>query len=78
SSEAQARIADTLGAETAAKGVRALLADLGLPSRLSEAGVRRDQLPQIASGSVENRWVKTNPKPLETSQDIERLLTAAF
>ncbi|MEM7701790.1 MAG: iron-containing alcohol dehydrogenase [Pseudomonadota bacterium] len=78
SSEAQARIADTLGAETAAQGVRALLADLGLPSRLSEAGIRRDQLPQIASGSVENRWVKTNPRPLETSEEIERLLATAF
>ena len=78
SSEAQARIADILGAQTASQGVRSLLADLGLPSRLSEAGVTRDQLSQIASGSVENRWVKTNPRPLETSEDIERLLETAL
>lgn len=40
--------------------------------------VSRDVLPKIAAGSVENRCVKTNPRPLETAADIEALLKTAY
>ncbi|MEP2990655.1 MAG: iron-containing alcohol dehydrogenase [Parasphingorhabdus sp.] len=75
---AQQRIADILEADSAANGVRQLLRDLELPSRLSDADVQNDVLPEIATGSVNNRWVQTNPRPLPTANDIEQLLKTAF
>ncbi|WP_430416322.1 iron-containing alcohol dehydrogenase [Parasphingorhabdus sp.] len=74
----QRRIANILEAESAADGVRQLLGDLQLPTRLSEADIQLNDLPEIAAGSVNNRWVKTNPRPLDTAQDIEQLLKTAF
>jgi maleylacetate reductase len=75
---AQQRISDILKADSAADGVRQLLRDLELPARLSEADVDINDLPEIAAGSTDNRWVKTNPRPLETAEDIEELLKTAF
>lgn len=75
---AQRRIADLLVAESAAEGVRTLLKDLALPASLSEAGVARDMIPEIAAGSVQNRWVKTNPRPLNMASEIEDLLNTAY
>lgn len=75
---AQQRISDILKADSAADGVRQLLRDLELPTRLSEADVDINDLPEIAAGSTDNRWVKTNPRPLETVEDIEELLKTAF
>lgn len=75
---AQQRISDILEADSAANGVRRLLRDLELPARLSEADIQHNDLPEIAAGSVNNRWVKTNPRPLTTAKDIEKLLEAAF
>lgn len=75
---AQQRIAEILGADTAANGVRSLLRDLGLPSCLSDAGISQTLLPEIAAGSLGNRFVKTNPRPLKTASDIEALLKTAY
>ncbi|MEL6875155.1 MAG: iron-containing alcohol dehydrogenase, partial [Pseudomonadota bacterium] len=75
---AQRRIADILKTDSAANGVRQLLRDLQLPTRLSEAAIQRSDLPEIAAGSVNNRWVKTNPRPISTAEDIEQLLKTAF
>lgn len=74
----QAVIADILGAPSASEGVRALVSDLGLPTRLSQAGVRRDQLGEIAEKSVGNRWVRTNPRSIGSGADILDILNKAF
>lgn len=74
----QAQIAGALGADTAADGVRDLVRDLGLPASLSVAGVRRDQLAEIAEKSLANRWVQTNPRPIRSADDILEILEAAF
>ncbi len=74
----QVRIANALGSDTAANGVRGLVTDLGLPARLSEAGVRRDQLTEVAEKSLANRWVRTNPRPIGSADDILEILEAAF
>ncbi|MCR9077456.1 MAG: iron-containing alcohol dehydrogenase [Hyphomonadaceae bacterium] len=75
---AQDKIAKRLNAENAANGVRALVAELGLPGRLSDAGVARTHLPEIAQKSLSNRWVKTNPRPIETADQILEILEAAY
>lgn len=74
----QAKIADALGANCAASGARSLLKELGLPTRLSDLGVTHQDIAQIARRSPDNRWVKTNPKPLKSAEDIERLLELAY
>ena len=76
--QAQARVAAALGAPTAAAGVRALLRDLGLPSRLRDVGMAEDQLANIAETSVQNRWVRTNPRPIANSADVRAILEAAW
>ncbi|MEM1106304.1 MAG: iron-containing alcohol dehydrogenase [Pseudomonadota bacterium] len=76
--KAQAEIARALSSRAAAGGVRQLVADLKLPSRLSDVGVKRDQLVEIAQKSVPNRWVRANPRPIQSHRDILEILEAAF
>lgn len=76
--DAQTRIAQTLRTPRASEGVRRLVSDLGLPTSLSKAGVRRDQLQEIAEKSLINRWVKTNPRPITSADDILEILDIAF
>ena len=76
--EAQSRIAAILGASTAAEGVRQLLRDLAQPLRLSDVGVAREQLDQIAESSLQNRWVRSNPRPISSVADIREILETAW
>jgi alcohol dehydrogenase class IV len=76
----QKRIADALGCpgEPAADAVAALVRALGLPQRLRDAGVKREQLPAVAAAAIKNRWVLANPQPIRTEADVMRLLEAAW
>lgn len=76
----QARIAQAMGAADgdAAGAVARLVKSLGMPTRLSEQGVRRDQFDAIAAGALQNMWVRSNPRPIETPQDVIGLLEAAY
>lgn len=75
-----ARIAAALGRQDgdAAAAVAELVARLGLPTRLRDAGVRQDQLRQIADGAIGNLWVRTNPRPITQSAQVEALLAQAW
>lgn len=75
---AQARIAGALGSASASEGVRALLRNLGQPTRLRDVGVGQDQLDLIARTSLQNRWVRTNPRPISTAADVRQILDAAW
>ena len=75
---AQARIAAVLGAATASEGVRRLLRDLGLPLRLRDVGVSAAQLDVIAGTSLQNRWVRSNPRPITSAADVRQILDAAW
>jgi alcohol dehydrogenase class IV len=77
---AQARIAAALGRTDgdAAAAVGALVERLGLPTRLRDLNVGRDQLAAVARGALENMWVKTNPRPLREPSELMRLLEAAW
>jgi alcohol dehydrogenase class IV len=76
----QARIAQAMGASDgdAAGAVARLVASLGLPTRLRDQGVRRDQFEAIAAGAMPNMWVRSNPRPIEGPQDVIALLDAAY
>jgi alcohol dehydrogenase class IV len=76
----QKLIAEALGRpkKSAADAVAALVAALGQPSTLREAGVKREQLAAVAAASMKNRWVLANPRPIRSEQDVMRLLEAAW
>jgi maleylacetate reductase len=79
-SEKQARVSEALGRpeESAADVVAALIAGLGLPTRLRDAGVKPDQLDLIAEHSMHDRWIHTNPRKIDEPAAVRSLLDAAW
>jgi len=78
--ERQMRISAALGqaGAEAADVVAELVAGLGMPTRLRDAGVERAQFARIAAGALENMWVRSNPRPITGAADIVALLEAAW
>ncbi len=76
----QALVSDALGdrAAPAADLVSGLIADLGLPSRLRDVGVKEDQLDRIAELSMHDRWIHTNPRKIEGPPVVREILDAAW
>ncbi len=84
-----ARIAELLGedvrglsedaaAERAVAAVDRLRADIGVPGRLRELGVRAEQLPGFAAKTVTiQRMLRVNPRPA-TAADCEAIYRAAL
>ena len=64
--------------EPAADVVAALIAELGLPARLRDVGVKEDMLDRIAEGSMHDRWIHTNPRKIEGPSVVRELLDAAW
>jgi len=62
----------------AADAVAELIADLGLPSRLRDVGVKTEQLADIAAHSMHDRWVHTNPRKIDGPPVVRQLLDAAW
>jgi len=58
--------------------VRNLVADLGLPSCLKEVGVEPEDFPAIASDALEDLVVASNPRPVESVEDVINLLHTAY
>lgn len=76
--EQQALVARALGATRASEGVRALVRDLGLPGRLRDVRVAREDLPHIAASALSNRWVASNPRPIREASDALAILQSAW
>jgi len=76
----QARIAQALGASDgdAAGAIARLIESIGMPTRLRDQKVSRDDFDAIARGAMENMWVKTNPRPIESVAQVTALLEAAY
>jgi maleylacetate reductase len=76
----QALVSDALGDKDAhaADLVAGLIADLGLPSRLRDVGVKKDQLDLIAELSMHDRWIHTNPRKIDGSPVVREILDAAW
>ena len=64
--------------DSAGDAVAALIASLGLPATLRDVGVKPQQLDTIASGSMHDRWVHTNPRKIDGPSAVRALLDAAW
>jgi maleylacetate reductase len=76
----QALVSGALGDNNApaADLVAGLIADLGLPSRLRDVGVKEDQLDLIAELSMHDRWIHTNPRKIDGPAVVREILDAAW
>jgi alcohol dehydrogenase class IV len=69
---------DPIAAERAIQAVEQLRADIGIPLRLRDLGVRKDQLRPFAEKAFAiKRILRVNPRPV-TVEDLEGILRAAF
>lgn len=75
-----AEIAAALGdpSTPAADQVEAMIARLGLPTRLSQLGMAHDRLAVIAQKGMANPWVHTNPRKIHDAEQLEALLEQAW
>lgn len=69
---------DDSAAPKAAKAVKELIVELGLPSTLQEAGVKREDFEQLAKDALEDFIVATNPRKINGTQDVIELLDKAW
>jgi maleylacetate reductase len=58
--------------------VAQLVHDLGLPSRLRDVGVGREDFAAIAHDAMQDLVVATNPRPVTSVEDVIELLEAAY
>jgi maleylacetate reductase len=75
----QAELSEALGQPGVAAGdaIAALIDELGLPRRLRDVGLMQDRFDEIASKSMLDRWVHTNPVPIRTPDDVRKILSMA-
>ena len=62
----------------AADQVEAMIARLGLPTRLSQLGFGRERLAIIAQKGMANPWVHSNPRKIHDAAQLETLLEQAW
>ena len=76
----QALVSEAFGDKNASAAdlVAGLIADLGLPSRLRDVGVKEDQLDRIAELSMHDRWIHTNPRKIDDPPVVREILDAAW
>jgi maleylacetate reductase len=76
----QAEISAALGAagQPAADVLDRFIADLGLPRRLRDVGVRQDDLPRIATNCMLDDWTFSNPRKINGAQEIVPILEAVY
>ena len=78
--ERQKWVSEAIGRpdQPAGDAVAALIASLGLPRSLRDVGVKPEQLDAIATGSMHDRWVHTNPRKIDGPPAVRALLDAAW
>lgn len=76
----QAVVSETLGrtGEPAAQAVGDLIAGLGMPTRLQDVEVRKDQFQAIAEASMHDRWIPTNPRKITDPAQVVEILEMAW
>jgi alcohol dehydrogenase class IV len=62
----------------AADAIAELIAALKQPTTLRAVGVKREQLPKIAEAAMHNLWVRTNPQPIRSPEDVMQILETAW
>jgi len=76
----QKLIAERMGRNDgdAAQAVEDLISFLGLPTRLREVNVSKNDFAQVAEGAMGNIWVNTNPRPITSVDDVIGILERAY
>jgi maleylacetate reductase len=76
----QVWVSEALGRPDLSAGdaVAALIASLGLPATLRDVGMRADQMDAVATGSMHDRWIHSNPREIEGPATVRMLLDAAW
>jgi alcohol dehydrogenase len=76
--EDTAALTEQQAAERAVTAVQRLRADIGIPDRLRDLGVRQEQLPLFAEKAFSiKRILRVNPRPV-TAADLLGILQEAF
>ena len=75
----QRLVAEAMGQPDGDAGdlVAAFIAELGLPGRLSEVNVTREQFGVIAKNTMHDPWTHTNPRKITAPEQIVEILEAA-
>jgi alcohol dehydrogenase class IV len=73
-----ARLAGALGTPSAPDAVFDLIASLGLPQRLRDVGLGKDDLAAVAEDAMGSRAVAGNPKPIRTPEQLLEILRPAW
>jgi alcohol dehydrogenase class IV len=64
--------------ERAGPALREFVRGLGVPSRLRDVGIAREQLPGIAARYDGTGPISTNPRPVGSAADIVEILELAY
>ena len=75
----QGRILQCLGGghATASEALDAFVRDLGMPRTLGEVGVGADRFPAVADYAMHDLWLRTNPRPIASRDDVLEILRMA-
>ena len=76
----QTEISAALGAagQPAPEVLDRFIAGLGLPRRLRDVGVKREDLPRIATNCMLDDWTFSNPRKIEGAQEIVPILESVY
>lgn len=79
-SHRQQAIAAILGDATksAAALLDSFISGLGLPRRLRDVGIAREDLPRLAQNCMLDDWTWSNPRPIQAAEDVLPILEAAW
>ena len=76
----QAELSTALGAagQPAAEVLDRFIGGLGLPRRLRDVGVKREDLQRIATNCMLDDWTFSNPRPIQGAQEIVPILESVY
>ncbi len=75
----QQLVAEAMGhaGEDAADVIAAFVRELGLPGRLADVGVKREQFAMIADHAMHDSWLHTNPRKITSAEQVLEILELA-
>lgn len=78
--ERQTEISAALGAagQPASEVLNRFISGLGLPRRLRDVGVKREDLPRIATNCMLDDWTFSNPRKIHGAQEIVPILESVY
>lgn len=77
--ERQKRISEAFGrpGDDAGDAADDFITGLGMPRSLQAVGIETDQLQALAEASMHDFWTRTNPRPLNSPEDVMEILKMA-